>query len=389
MSDLYCPTTKTKTTTTTTITMHNITYTNRIIRTELSFRNALNRQRQRRRGLLDFHMNILVVLTICIQIQLSFLPAAVSGLTSSSTTTPIMMTNSLSPMESILLHSRLEKIKNGIQNDYSSIVTKANEISRTIDAEATAEEISTTMTTTTYIFPGAGGVDDLILELHATIPNSIIIDWKEYRGNILTASYDSEVVGQAIAELIISKNNNNKSKSNSNSNSNSNESTSCSSDIHYHFIGISVGGFAANAAATEVYRQQQQQQQQNNIDDVDVDVDANADINLTLLDPFCGRGIFQPNYGRDYFGKYATTAIQIMNTDDPVPTTNEPLPYCYCLDVTNSLKRNNFIPSEDDSMHSWPLAYYIRHYYNNTSSSNKNENENENNFPRGTVIKIS
>ncbi|OEU22533.1 hypothetical protein FRACYDRAFT_232691 [Fragilariopsis cylindrus CCMP1102] len=204
--------------------------------------------------------------------------------------------NNLSPIENLFLHSRLEKIKNG-----------------------------------------AGGVDDLILELHDTIPNSIIVDWKEYRGNILTASYDT---------------------------------------------------------ATEVYRQQQKQKQiTDGIDvdvdvDVDIDIDIDIDINLTLLDPFCGRGIFQPNYGRDYFGKYATTAVQILNTDDPVPTTNEPLPYCYCLDVTKSLKVDNFTPLQGDSMHSWPLAYYIRHYYN-TFPSNCNKNENENNFSRGTVIKIS
>jgi hypothetical protein len=356
----------------------NIIYTRKIIRTELSFRNL-----NRRSGQLDFYINILFLI-LSIQIQLSFLPTSVWGLSSSST--QMMMTNNnLSPMENLLLHSRLEKIKNGIQNDYSSIVVKANEISRTTEAKISTTTVPiTTTTTTTYIFPGAGGVDDLILELHDTIRNSIIVDWKEYRGNILTASYDSEVVGQAIAELIILNNNSR--------NNQSNGSASCSSDIH--FIGISVGGFAANAAATEVYRQQQKQ----NIDgidididadvdiDVDVDVDVDVDINLTLLDPFCGRGIFQPNYGRDYFGKYATTAIQILNTDDPVPTTNEPLPYCYCLDVTKSLQRNNFIPLQGDSMHSWPLAYYIRHYYN---TSNSSKNENENNFPRGTVIKIS
>jgi hypothetical protein len=183
------------------------------------------------------------------------------------------------------------------------------------------------------------------------------------------------------------QNKSNKNNRNGSTSCRSNCSSSSSSSSNIHFIGISVGGFAANAAATEVYRQQQKRIIDGVDVDVDVDIDIDIDINLTLLDPFCGRGIFQPNYGRDYFGKYATTAVQILNTDDPVPTTNEPLPFCYCLDVTKSLKRDNFIPLQGDSMHSWPLAYYIRHYYN-TYSSKSNKNEDGNNFSRGMVIKI-
>jgi len=245
-------------------------------------------------------------------------------------TTPKGM-NNLSPVEKLLLGSRLEGIKTGIQNDYSSC--------------SNAE-------TRTFIFPGAGGVDALVEELQACKPNSMIVDWKEYRGSILTASFDSEAVGEAIAELVLKTIVNGDNQENS-----------------IQFIGISVGGFAANAAATVVHRHLKE----NN-------PGTNCDTHLVLLDPFCGRGVVGPNYGRENFGKHATTALQILNTDDPVPTTNEVLPLCYCIDVTDAPEKKNFVLLPGDSMHSWPLAYYARHYNDDSATPI---------LPRGKVKKVS
>jgi hypothetical protein len=248
--------------------------------------------------------------------------------------------NNLSPLEDLCLRSRLEGIKTGIQKDYSKIDTRSQQ---------------------TFIFPGAGGVDDLVLELQASNPNSKIIDWKEYRGSILTASFDSEAVGEAVAELVLNT-------------IESNEIPSSSPSLSsIRFIGISVGAFAANAAATLVHN-----------DDC---CDA-LDVHLVLLDPFCGRGAFGPNYGRDNFGKHATTALQILNTDDPVPSTNDPLPLCYCIDVTDAPQKKDFVLLPGDSMHSWPLAYYIRHYSGGNDDTD-HPNSKSPILPRGKVIKIS
>ena len=46
-----------------------------------------------------------------------------------------------------------------------------------------------------------------------------------------------------------------------------------------------------------------------------------------------------------------------VNRDDPVPTTNEPLPLAYTFDVTNSLSRSKFTPQGGDTMHSWPIVF--------------------------------
>ena len=258
---------------------------------------------------------------LCVQILVSIaslsLPAAL-GLAGGMT--PRKGMNNLSPVENILLGSRLEEIKSGIEKEYCSSCSNTD--------------------IKTFIFPGAGGVDELVLELQESKPNSVVVDWKNYRGSLLTAGFDSEAVGEAIAGMVLQNN------------MKSSEGVPKS----IQFIGISVGAFAANAAATIVHRELEEKKRN--------DSDDTCDVHFVLLDPFCGRGVFGPNYGRDNFGKHATTALQILNTDDPVPTTNDSLPLCYCLDVTDAPERRDFVPLPGDSMHSWPLAYFARHYVN-------------------------
>lgn len=221
-----------------------------------------------------------------------------------------LMYTSLSPVEAVLLQARLERIEAAVENKYEGLITMEG----------------TSSSCRTFIFPGAGGVDPLVEELSRKLDGSKIIDWLEHRGSILTAAFDAEAVGEAVATLLLRRQN--------------------SDQVPFHFIGISVGAFGANAAATHVYRR----------------LGGSNNVRLTLLDPFCGRGVFGPSYGKQNFGKYATTAIQILNTDDPVPTTNDPLPYCYCIDVTAATERRTFVPLPGDSMHSWPVAYFARHF---------------------------
>ena len=211
----------------------------------------------------------------------------------------------LSPFEVTVLRSRLEGIEQAIVQQYQEIGDPEAELS-------------------TFIFPGAGGVDDLVRELAQKTPNSKIVDWKDHRGSIFTAAYDGEAVGEAIAKLLM---------------------TGKATTQSYNFVGISVGAFCANAAATVLYQE-----------------DPTRNVRLTLLDPFCGRGILGNSYGKEHFGKFCTSALQLLNTDDPVPTTNDPLPYCFCIDVTGAKERKSFTPLPGDSMHSWPLAYFARHF---------------------------
>jgi hypothetical protein len=242
----------------------------------------------------------------------------------------------LSPVESALLKSRLDQIQVSVKQEYTSLLSENKNSSDNNKKEE--EELDT------FIFPGAGGVDDLVLELQSVTPNSKIIDWSAHRGSIATAAYDGEAVGEAIADLLVDSTNRNRGSS-------------------LHFIGISVGAFCANAAATITYQRDSSSK--------------NVNVRLTLLDPFCGRGLFGSNYGKEEFGKYATTAVQIVNTDDPVPTTNDPLPNCYCIDVTDAPERDTFVLLPGDSMHSWPLAYFARHYMEPTTP-----------LDRGCVIRI-
>ena len=239
--------------------------------------------------------------------------------------------DNLSPIESALLRTRLLGIEAAIQTKYRPHL---------VDWDTT----SSSSTSTTIIFPGAGGVDPLVEELSSVLPHSQIVDWSEHRGSLLTAAYDGEAVGQGIANLLLLLQSNNDNDVNN---------KNIKAENVLHFIGISVGAFAANAAATVMYQHR----------------GTTTQVKLTLLDPFCGRGIFGSSYGKNQFGKYATTSIQILNTDDPVPTTNDPLPYCYCLDVTHAPERRTFTPLPGDTMHSWPLAYMARHYQEPTSDT--------------------
>ena len=51
-------------------------------------------------------------------------------------------------------------------------------------------------------------------------------------------------------------------------------------------------------------------------------------------------------YGQNYFGLNVDYAEHILNTDDPVPTTNDPLQHCVVYDVTHCKERESFILPE-------------------------------------------
>lgn len=189
----------------------------------------------------------------------------------------------------------------------------------------------------TIIFPGAGGPDVLTKELRSAVlaqdPDGgpvEEIDWTRHRGSPITAGFDSGAVGEGCADWLLSG--------------------GVGPDA-VHGIGISVGAFAADAFVRRCAEE----------------LPAGTHVHLTLLDPFCGLGIADPGYGERRFGggRGVSYAEQYLNTDDPVPFTNDALGRCVVYDVTGAEERGGFVPPEGDTMHSWPLAYYSRYGYSN------------------------
>ena len=104
-----------------------------------------------------------------------------------------------------------------------------------------------------------------------------------------------------------------------------------------HLIGISVGAFAADEACAAIKSSR---------------LGNSITCQLTLLDPFQQRGVIGTGYGNANFGKTADYAIHYLNTDDPVPSTNEPLTkHCSVVDITNLRPEKLF-------GHDWPVVYY-------------------------------
>jgi hypothetical protein len=192
------------------------------------------------------------------------------------------------------------------------------------------------------IFHGAGGQDsntDALLKvlkdrcLDNTSSCIKMVDWSKDSKNLLQASVKGckigTTLGQEVKNLI--------------------EGGGSPAIRNIHVIGISVGAFPASAMVQELHKT------------LKPSIRRNICIQLTLLDPFQQKAVLGVNFGRFNFGKGADYAQQYLNTDDPVPSTNDPLPNCVSIDIT-SLRPNNILG------HDWPLIYYT-HELNNIDSN--------------------
>ena len=250
---------------------------------------------------------------------------------------------SLNPVESFLLKKRLSKIQNTVKNESfqstSPLHPKTDNKSHNL----------------ILIFPGAGGPDAFTRELETTIseitkdtaPSPTIVstlDWGEFRGSLLTAAFDGEAFGESIGHVIWERF----------KIGGSSDDTSTLRSIHC--IGISVGAFGGNACARTLCRTRSGSSRTGG-------GDTGPHVRLTLLDPFTSRGVWGTTYGQDNFGLDADFAEQYLNTDDPVPTTNDPLRLCSCVDVTGATERESFILPDGETMHCWPLVYFARYGY--------------------------
>jgi Lipase len=173
-----------------------------------------------------------------------------------------------------------------------------------------------------------------------------IIDWSNYSTNLFQASFNGEAIGRNVAKYL------------------SRKATNVET---VHLIGISVGAFAANMAASEWKQKQQEEEEEDSRSIMNsrggsqkttttTTAAAVPVVQLTLLDPFTQRGIWGFGYGNRNFGasKNIDYTHQYLNRDDPVPSTNEPLQYAVCYDVTSIRPAEIF-------GHDWPLVYYARH----------------------------
>jgi hypothetical protein len=160
-----------------------------------------------------------------------------------------------------------------------------------------------------------------------------------------------------------------------------------------HVCGTSAGGFAANECISAYVAAAGPQR---------------ATTQLTLCDPFCARAneVGAPwddgrrTTGARLFGKDADFAEHYVNTDDVVPSTNFPLPRCYCFDVTGSRERSAFPPPSTGNLlqdlslrllgyHNWPIGYLARHYETRLGSDGAPVVPSHEVFPRGVVVKVA
>lgn len=198
----------------------------------------------------------------------------------------------------------------------------------------------------TLVFHGAGGPDAYTDALMGRFSSSndrsysTMVDWSEFSSNVLKASFNGQRVGRLVAEKILSEANSDGLKT-------------------LHVVGVSVGAFAADECVTRFKKEKSM---------------SDVKVQLTLLDPFCQRGVVAPFYGERNFGKTADFAQQYLNTDDPVPSTNSVVRNCAVTDVTA-------VRPADIFGHDWPLVYYSR-------SDNVGMVAPKDQRPRGDLLRI-
>jgi hypothetical protein len=98
-------------------------------------------------------------------------------------------------------------------------------------------------------------------------------------------------------------------------------------------------------------------------------------VRMTFLDPIGIKGFLDFDWGSQNFGGCADFAEAIINTNDNVPGTNEPLQRAFNIDVTE-------LP-HDMNGHEWPVWYYTQTLNGMSLSMDANHFE----MPRGAVAK--
>jgi hypothetical protein len=159
------------------------------------------------------------------------------------------------------------------------------------------------------VIPGAGGPDAnterIVTSLQKASPSGSKVlqyDWAAFVGDQLQAPHNAEKVGTHLADMVLS------------------------SEVEsLHVVGISVGAFVADRVVRRVAEAARRGAR-------------TMTVHETLLDPFTARslpGLVRPSsaYGVGAFGRNADIAECVLNTDDPVPSTNLPLRHAVNFDI--------------------------------------------------------
>lgn len=200
----------------------------------------------------------------------------------------------------------------------------------------------------------------------------ICYDYKKYLGSILQAALNAENIGKILGEQVASM-----ARKSNIQDLNSIDEHRKLKIVNIHVVGISIGAFAADAFV-KAYKSKI-------IELYGSNVLSSVSLNLTFLDPYVNRGFFERNYGVINFGLDADYTEQYLNTDDPIPFTNQPLQNAYTIDVTNSLERKEFQLHTKETMHSWPVEYYALHWKNDLDPRLQNSHATHEDHPRGSV----
>ena len=138
-----------------------------------------------------------------------------------------------------------------------------------------------------------------------------------------------------------------------------------------------------------------------------------AHIESTFLDAFGLRGFADINYGARNHGSCVDYSMNIVNTDDPAPTTNKFFKNSWNLDITglarpegfvfrqdprtpkddiwlgvsetlDDVKRNTSNPNQQNNGHYWPPYYFLEILDEEMTMPGKRSHKD---FPRGLVAK--
>jgi hypothetical protein len=218
------------------------------------------------------------------------------------------------------------------------------------------------------IFHGRGGpdreTDDLLARVRsedaaAGLQRAVVVfDWRPWFGPVPLSSFHGRQVGRRLGKLLARANPELRS---------------------LHVMGTSAGAYPADAMATAYTLATREAPER-------------AKVHATFMDPRTDTRAFR-------LGRSADFAEHVLNTDDPVPETDDPLPLCYTLDVTGAAERASFpLPGggatgsfvTDAYMnflgyHNWPMGYVARHYKTVLDGNGDVVLPTHEELPRGTV----
>ncbi len=138
-------------------------------------------------------------------------------------------------------------------------------------------------------------------------------DWHEAAASSMSAAPNGEAEGAAMAPRLVG-----------------------AGFTHVHLLAHSVGGMVVDGLLGAL------------------PAERDFTVHATFLDPFCFLDLGQADYGNRHFGEGADFAESYLNTDDPAPSTSEPLDHAHTFDVTGV--RPDSVDAADG--HRWPITWY-------------------------------